>query len=99
MHGQTENALGGESLPGHGQHGGLAAYEQSPFLFVQGGGFAPGVRREPASPIDLAPMCLRHLGLAAEGVDGRAPALQAAAAKPAASSPNRPTRTQPAGAT
>ena len=68
----AENALGGESLPGHGQHGGLARYEQAPFLALRGGGFTAGTRDESASLIDLAPTFLRHLGLPAEGVDGRA---------------------------
>jgi len=68
----AENALGGESLPGHGQHGGFAPYEQAPFLALRGGGFAPGRRTEPASLIDLAPTFLRHLGLAAQGLDGHA---------------------------
>jgi arylsulfatase A-like enzyme len=71
----AENALGGESLPGHGQHGGLAPYEQAPFLAIDGGGFAPGVRDDAASLIDLAPTFLRHLGLCAADVDGRALAL------------------------
>lgn len=58
---------------GCGQHGGLAAYEQSPFLMVSGTGFKPGARRgEPSSAIDLAPTVLTHLGVAFEGLDGRA---------------------------
>jgi hypothetical protein len=67
----AENALGGESLPGHGQHGGLARYEQSPFLALRGGGFAPGRRTTSASLIDLAPTFLRHLGVSFNGMDGR----------------------------
>ena len=74
----ADNALGGESQPGHGQHGGLARYEQAPFLFVHGGGFVPGVRSEAISLIDLAPMFLRHLSLPAQGVEGRAPERDAA---------------------
>jgi len=67
----AENALGGESLPGHGQHGGLGRYEQSPFLVLRGAGFVPGRRASPASLIDLAPTALAHLGLPGEGMDGR----------------------------
>ena len=66
------NPLGGGALPGHGQHGGLATYEQRPFLALRGGGFIRGVHEDPASPIDLAPTMLRHLGLEAGAVDGRA---------------------------
>ena len=76
----AENPLGGESLPGHGQHGGLARYEQSPFLVIEGAGFERGVRDEPASLIDLAPTFLRHLGLDADDIDGHAIPLGAAAA-------------------
>lgn len=68
----AENALGGESRPGNGQHGGLGRHEQRPFLALRGGGFEPGHRVEPASLIDLAPTFLRHLGLPADGVDGMA---------------------------
>jgi hypothetical protein len=68
----AENALGGESLPGHGQHGGLGAYEQRPFLAMRGPGIANGVHDVDASLIDIAPTILRHLGLAADGVEGRA---------------------------
>ena len=66
----AENPLAGEYLPGHGQHGGLGAYEQRPFLVLRGAGFAPGARGDPASLIDLAPTVLRHLGLDASGLDG-----------------------------
>lgn len=56
---------------GCGQHGGLGRYEQMPFLVIRGPGFPPGTtsgRR--AAVVDLAPTVLRHLGLAAEGMDG-----------------------------
>ena len=66
----AENALGGESLPGHGQHGGLGPYEQRPFLALRGGVVSPGRHESPASLVDLAPTILRHLGLAADGLDG-----------------------------
>jgi arylsulfatase A-like enzyme len=56
---------------GFGQHGGLGANEQSPFLFVRGGGFDPGSYRDRSSLIDIAPTVLRHLGLATDGLDGR----------------------------
>jgi arylsulfatase A-like enzyme len=68
----AENALGGESLPGHGQHGGLGPYEQRPFLALRGGGVPRGRHEREASLIDLAPTILRHLDLAADGVDGTA---------------------------
>jgi arylsulfatase A-like enzyme len=58
---------------GCGQHGGLGANEQRPFLFVRGGGFAAGRRGDPGvSPIDIAPTVLRHLGLGWTDIDGRA---------------------------
>ena len=58
---------------GCGQHGGLARYEQMPFLMIEGAGFMPGTRCEtPTSPIDLAPTVLAHLGRPAADMDGRA---------------------------
>jgi arylsulfatase A-like enzyme len=66
----AENALGGESLPGHGQHGGLGRYEQRPFLALRGGGLPPGSRGSPACLVDIAPTFLRHLGLESNGLDG-----------------------------
>lgn len=57
---------------GFGQHGGLGRWEQSPVLLLQGSGFTGGaVRRDATSVIDAAPTILRHLGLPAEGMDGR----------------------------
>jgi len=57
---------------GFGQHGGLGPNEQRPFLFVWGGGFPEGASIEaPVSHVDLAPTILGHLGLPADGVDGR----------------------------
>jgi type I phosphodiesterase/nucleotide pyrophosphatase len=56
-----------------GQHGGLARYEQMPFLMIDGAGFDAGtVADVPTSPIDIAPTILAHLQIAAEGMDGRA---------------------------
>ena len=56
-----------------GQHGGLAKYEQMPFLMIDGAGFAAGAASHtPTSPIDLAPTILAHLRQPAEGMDGRA---------------------------
>jgi len=56
-----------------GQHGGLARYEQMPFLMLDGAGFSAGVVADvPTSPIDIAPTILAHLQIAAEGMDGRA---------------------------
>ena len=55
-----------------GQHGGLAKYEQMPFLMIDGEGFtAASVSYTPTSPIDIAPTILAHLQLPAEGMDGR----------------------------
>jgi arylsulfatase A-like enzyme len=58
---------------GCGQHGGLARYEQMPFLMIEGKGFEAGARSLlPTSPIDIAPTILAHLGQPAQGMDGRA---------------------------
>lgn len=57
---------------GCGQHGGLGRYEQSPFLILDGAGFAPGAEiAETTSAIDLAPTILTFLGRDANGLDGR----------------------------
>lgn len=70
-------APGKAGRTGSGQHGGLAAREQSPVLMLSGRGFAPGDRRDgPTSVVDLAATFLAHLGLPPEDLDGRA--LQAA---------------------
>ena len=56
---------------GFGQHGGLATYEQSPFLMIAGPGFQPGAAaRGPTSVVDIAPTALRHLDLPVAGMDG-----------------------------
>jgi hypothetical protein len=60
-----------KDITGFGQHGGLGANEQRPFLFVHGGGFAAGTYPQRSSLVDIAPTVLRHLGLAATGLDGR----------------------------
>jgi arylsulfatase A-like enzyme len=60
-----------KDFTGFGQHGGLGPNEQSPFLFVSGGDFMPGSYRARSSLVDIAPTVLRHLGLAAQGLDGR----------------------------
>jgi arylsulfatase A-like enzyme len=62
----------GEAHPvGAGQHGGLAAFEQSPFLMIDGDGFTPGVTSgRPTHIVDLAPTILTHLRLPATGMDG-----------------------------
>ena len=67
----VRDAFEAKDVTGFGQHGGLGANEQRPFLFVSGGGFAAGARRTRSSLIDVAPTVLRHLGLAAGGLDGR----------------------------
>ena len=61
---------------GCGQHGGLAKYEQMPFLTIDGDGFTAGATSGiSTSPIDLAPTILAHLRLPAEGMDGRRAAI------------------------
>jgi arylsulfatase A-like enzyme len=67
----VRDALEPKDCTGFGQHGGLGSNEQHPFLFVSGGGFVPGVRHGRSSLVDIAPTVLRHLGLAADGMDGR----------------------------
>jgi hypothetical protein len=58
---------------GCGQHGGLAVFEQSPVLMIEGPGFAAGGQRtDDVRIVDLAPTILRHLGLPAEAMDGSA---------------------------
>jgi arylsulfatase A-like enzyme len=55
-----------------GQHGGLARYEQMPFLMIDGAGFTGGTSStSTTSPIDIAPTILAHLQLPADGMDGR----------------------------
>jgi hypothetical protein len=61
-----------DSKIGFGQHGGLGANEQRPFLVVEGGGFAAGPRQDPTSLIDIAPTLLRHLRVGHDDMDGRA---------------------------
>ena len=67
----VRDSLEPKDCTGFGQHGGLGSHEQSPFLFVSGGGFVPGVHRGRSSLVDVAPTVLRHLGLAVPGMDGR----------------------------
>lgn len=57
---------------GCGQHGGLAQYEQSPTLLIDGPGFIGGAARDAAvHVVDLAPSIMRHLGIPAPGMDGQ----------------------------
>jgi arylsulfatase A-like enzyme len=57
---------------GCGQHGGLARYEQMPFLMIDGAGFTAGsASTTPTSPIDIAPTILAHLDLPADGMEGK----------------------------
>ncbi len=67
----VRDALEPKDATGFGQHGGLGRNEQSPFLFISGGNFAPGPRRARSSLIDIAPTVLRHLGLPTTEMDGR----------------------------
>ena len=64
----------GEAHPvGAGQHGGLAAFEQSPFLMIDGDGFPPATTSvRPTHIVDMAPTVLTHLRLKATGMDGSA---------------------------
>ncbi len=68
----VRDALEPKDATGFGQHGGLGRNEQSPFLFVAGGSFAPGTRRGRSSLIDIAPTVLQHLGVSKSGMDGQA---------------------------
>jgi len=57
---------------GCGQHGGLARFEQSPFLMIHGSGFTAGATRdEPTSAVDIAPTVLAHLCVPFDNLDGR----------------------------
>jgi arylsulfatase A-like enzyme len=77
---EARPAAGKADHLGCGQHGGLARYEQMPFLMIEGPGFAAGsTASTPTSPIDLAPTILAHLDQPRAGMDGRA--LQAADAR------------------
>ena len=77
---EARPAAGKADHLGCGQHGGLARYEQMPFLMIEGRGFTAGtVTNVPTSPIDLAPTILAHLDQPATGMDGRA--LQVARAQ------------------
>jgi hypothetical protein len=67
----VRDALEPKDATGFGQHGGLGKNEQSPFLFISGGRFAPGPRHARSSLTDLAPTVLRHLGLPTTGMDGQ----------------------------
>ncbi len=77
----VRDSLEPKDCTGFGQHGGLGRNEQSPFLFIAGGGFAPGTHHRRSSLIDIAPTVLRHLGLSSAGMDGQAlPPIRAGAA-------------------
>jgi len=73
----VRDSLEPKDCTGFGQHGGLGNNEQRPFLFVSGGGFQPGTHHQRSSLIDIAPTVLRHLDLAANGMDGHALPLRA----------------------
>ena len=61
----------GKDYTGLGQHGGLGANEQRPFMLARGGGLAPWPETPRAtSPVDIAPTILRHLGLPGNNMDG-----------------------------
>ncbi len=66
-----------ESKIGFGQHGGLGANEQRPFLIAEGGGFGRRVETRPSSLIDIAPTVLRHLRMDHDDMDGQALPLSA----------------------
>lgn len=61
-----------ESKIGFGQHGGLGANEQRPFLIAEGGGFGARAENRPTSLIDIAPTVLRHLRMDHDDTDGQA---------------------------
>jgi hypothetical protein len=59
---------------GFGQHGGVGEYEQQPFLYIDGGGYAAGTHStEPSCIVDIAPTVLAYLGVetSAENFDGK----------------------------
>src|ERR1700746_1241953 len=64
----VRDALEPKDSTGFGQHGGLGKNEQSPFLFVSGGGFTCSIHRNRSSLIEIAPTVLHHLGLPATGM-------------------------------
>ena len=66
-----------ESKIGFGQHGGLGANEQRPFLIAEGGGFGRRVETRPTCLIDIAPTVLRHLRMDHDDMDGQALPLSA----------------------
>lgn len=73
VHGQSDTAaspFSSSSAPGCAQHGGLGPNEQHPFLFIEGGAFEPGPRRQAVSLVDIAPTVLRHLSLPSDGMQG-----------------------------
>jgi hypothetical protein len=59
-----------EGKIGFGQHGGLGAHEQHPFLIAEGGWFAAGVWSQETSLMDIAPTVLRHLAMDHDDMDG-----------------------------
>ncbi len=64
----------GKAAPylGKGMHGGLGDFESRPFLIASGGAFEEGrTMNEETSILDIAPTILDHLGLSADGLDGR----------------------------
>jgi arylsulfatase A-like enzyme len=67
----VRDSLEPKDCTGFGQHGGLGKNEQRPFLFISGGGFAPGTHHRRSSLIDIAPTVLRHLGLTTAGMNGQ----------------------------
>jgi arylsulfatase A-like enzyme len=67
----VRDSLEPKDVTGFGQHGGLGKHEQRPFLFVSGGGFAPGTYQGPSSLTNITPTVLRHLGLPSTGMDGQ----------------------------
>ena len=66
------NVFSKSDARGHGQHGGLGPYETNALLSISGGGFGAGESGHPSRTIDIAPTVLRHLGVAADGMDGQA---------------------------
>jgi arylsulfatase A-like enzyme len=55
---------------GFGQHGGVGDYEQQPFLYIDGGGYAAGTHSTaPSCIVDIAPTVLAYLGIEASSED------------------------------
>jgi arylsulfatase A-like enzyme len=67
----AEDPFSSHDTPGHGQHGGLGAWETNPCLVIDGPDITPMVDPRPTHAVDLAPTALAFLGQSTGGMDGR----------------------------